>query len=126
MPSEAEHLSQADKNETVSREIAVPGALSSRSTDWEVTTLFYSALHFVDAFLDHHQSIHPKNHSERKKWVSNVSQLKPITKNYLELYDRSQDARYLLLSIPPSEVSNIYANDFQPIKSRIKNLLNIP
>ena len=126
MPSKVDHLSQAEKNETVSLEIAVPGALSARSTDWEVTTLFYSALHFVDAFLDHSQSIHPQNHKDRRQWVSNASQLKPISKHYLELYDRSQDVRYLLLLISPAQVSYIYTDCFQPIKSHIKGLLNVP
>ena len=92
MPSRADHLAQAEKNERLPQAIAEPGALPERATDWEVTTLFYSALHLVDAYLDQSQGVHPVSHRNREWYVSNVTQLRPIVRHYVNLYERSLDA----------------------------------
>ena len=44
-------------------------SLPERYTEWEVTMLFYSALHYVDAFLAT-RGLHPQSHLERKDLVA--------------------------------------------------------
>ena len=124
MPSRANHLARADKNERLSIAIAQPGIFDERATEWEVTMLFYSALHLVDAYLDQSQGIHPVSHRNREWYVANVTQLRPIVRNYIDLYERSLDARYRLVSISADQVSRINGGVFQPVKSHILNLLN--
>ena len=124
MPSRVNHLAQADKNERLSRGIAESGTFPEGATDWEVTMIFYSALHLVDAFLDQSQGIHPVSHRNRGWYISNVTQLQPIVRNYIDLYERSVDARYRLVSITAEQVSRIDLEVFQPIKSHIRYLLN--
>ena len=123
MPNEARHLSQAEKNERLSHAIASLSAQSEPFTDWEVTSLFYSALHLVDAFFDHSQGYHPKGHQDRAFLISKATQLRSISVKYLDLYQRSLDARYRLIPINPAQVSNITQNNFQPIKSHIRSLI---
>ena len=88
--------------------------------------LFYSALHFVDAFLDDSQNIHPSSHNDRELYLAKVRQLQPIRRQYLDLYQRSLDARYRLVSMTSAQVSKISQDKFQPIKSHIRFLLNRP
>ena len=124
MPSMAGHLAQADKNERLSRAIGESGTFAEGATDWEVTLLFYSALHLVDAFLGQSQGIHPFSHRNREWYVSNVTQLRRIARNYMDLHERSLDARYRLVSITAEQVSRINRDVFQPVKSHIGHLLN--
>ena len=123
MPSRANHLAQADSNERLSRAIAESGVFPERATDWEVTMLFYSALHLVDAFLDQAQGIHPVSHRNREWYVSNSTQLRPIVRNYIDLYERSLDARYRLVPITAGQVIAMYRDRFEPLKSHILRLL---
>ena len=123
MPSKSHHLATAEKNEKISQAIANL-AVTESVTDWEITMLFYSALHFVDAFLDHSRDIHPDTHKHRKHLISTVTQLRPISKQYMDLYERSLDARYRLVRMTPEQVSKINQDKFQPIKTHIRSLLN--
>jgi hypothetical protein len=60
--------------------------------DWEVVTLFYSALHYVDCYLARAYSVHPINHSDRNDYIMNL--LPIIEKDYRLLRTLSEDARY--------------------------------
>ena len=86
MPTRADHLAQADKNERLAQIIGESGTSFERPTDWEVTMLFYSALHPVDAYLEQSQGVHPVSHRNREWYVSNVTQLRPIVRHYVNLY----------------------------------------
>jgi len=60
--------------------------------DWEVITLFYSALHLVERYCEVHSIPIPKNHKSREDVV--VGWLKDISVDYLNLYQLSKNARY--------------------------------
>lgn len=61
--------------------------------DWELITLFYSALHYVDSYLSNAFGIDTiLNHDDRKRYVTSF--LPQIKKIYLTLYYLSRDARY--------------------------------
>ena len=97
MPTKADHLAQADKNERLVQIIGESGTSFERPTDWEVTILFYAGLHPVDAFQDQSQGIHPASHRSREWYLSNIAQLRPIVRHYIDLYERSLDAQYCLV-----------------------------
>ena len=97
MPSRAIHLVQADKNERLAQIIGESGTFFERPTDWEVTMLFYAGLHPVDAFLEQSQGIHPASHRTREWYLSNATQMRPIVRHYVNLYERSLDAQYRLV-----------------------------
>jgi len=71
--------------------------------DWEVVTLFYSALHYVDCHLDRAQSIHPIGHGDRKDYVMNL--LPVIERDYRLLRALSEDARYHDVSVQQPELT---------------------
>ena len=124
MPTRADHLAQADKNERLAQIIGESGTSFERPTDWEVTMLFYSALHPVDAYLEQSQGVHPVSHRNREWYVSNVTQLRPIVRHCIDLYERSLDAQYRLVSITAAQGSRINRDAYQPIRSHVRRLLN--
>lgn len=124
MPSRANHLAQADRNERLSQAISETDPIPEGATDWVITLLFYSALHLVDAFLDQSRSIHPSSHRNREWYLSTILQFRPIVRNYMNLYERSLDARYRLVPISPVQGSRIKQDMFQPIRSHVRWLLD--
>ena len=64
--------------------------------DWAVTALFFSALHYVDAYLATLGSVgvHPRTHAIRTSLVAKDAVLSSVRVEYEHLKTRSQDARY--------------------------------
>ena len=98
------------------------GANEGGLTDWQVTMLFYSALHYVDALFADMSGIHPKTHTSRNTLVTNQTAIAP---NYIRLYNRSLDARYNMVMFTQKEVDRIIVEDFDPIRENIRALLGI-
>ena len=92
---------------------------SERCPEWEVTILFYSALHYVDASLATHEA-HPKNHHERKALVASLTN---FARYYDILFKRSMNARYHLYEFTPQEVDRIKAGAFRRVKEEVLALL---
>jgi len=81
---------QAVSNAEISTRLETLGA-----NDWAVTTLFYSAVHWIDAYLEVGGQIrHPKDHGERYREIRGNGFLRGLYPAYRELDDRSRDARY--------------------------------
>ena len=95
---------------------------NGRLTDWEVTILFYSALHYVDALLDFTDGLHPTSHRARNELVIDRTD---IGLHYVRLYHRSLDARYNVVSIPSSELNRLRMDSFSPIRDNIRMLLGL-
>ena len=97
------HINQSNHNLDSNKYLAQAN-LAYR--DWEIITLFYSAVHIVDNyfFLAHRKK--PKIHYERRKLV--CSQLIGISSEYGLLEQLSRDARYDLLhhNLTPDQVKS--------------------
>jgi len=87
LPDKAEHRIRAEHNEFLVKNIDNP------FFDWKVTGSFYSALHYVDAYLAT-QNLHPPTHSIRLGLVRSDSKLKPVSRDYRDLLNESRTARY--------------------------------
>ena len=122
MPTYTQHIGQAERNERATRLLAESDVFEERITDWEVTVLFYSALHYVDAFLDFTAGLHPMSHRARNELVTSRT---TIGLYYLRLYHRSIDSRYNIVSIPPGEADRMYIETFTPIKDLIRASLGL-
>lgn len=125
MPTEAEHFAQAEKNERISHLLSSPGFSGETFRDWEVTTLFYSALHYVDAFLAT-KGLRAGGHPIRNGHVASLAELKPITRKYLDLHLRSENARYHLVQFPRDQVTKFDQELFAPVKTHVRSLLGRP
>lgn len=116
MPEFQRHLSKAQENENLADTMAT---LPNRPTDWEVTMLFYSALHYVDAFLAT-RDLHPENHRERSNLLAESTN---FARAYRTLFRRSMNARYHLYRFRPREVNRIRNGPFRRVKEGILALL---
>lgn len=67
--------------------------------DWVSVVAFYSALHYVEAYLAM-MGIHRIHHEERNRDVSMLMQ--DIENEYLNLYDLSRNSRYQSIGDMPS------------------------
>jgi hypothetical protein len=111
-----------DTNQLLSR-------YTSKYLDWEVVTLFYSAMHWVDAVICElrlNKKIkipEPKEHETRNKIV--VKFLKPIANEYKTLYHISRWARYEEVKIDLSILSaakSSYDNIVKKLRSMFPQL----
>lgn len=124
MPAKDPHIQQAEHNEALFDHLA---SASPTYLDWQVTSLFYAALHYVDAHLATVPGggMHPKSHGVRDNQVATHTSLKPVYVRYQELQNRSVDARYDLVAFTLADVAQIRAAHFAPLRTYLRGLLGI-
>jgi len=114
-----EHLAKAKHNE------ACVAALTDTFWDWAVTGIFYTALHYMMAFLAT-KADHPPTHQVRISHIHRDRALKPIYVDYRELQNESEDARYLernpLTAFSEADVIRLKGN-LETIKKLVLPLL---
>lgn len=121
------HISKAKRNERFYRKHDLN---TSTFNEWAVVVLFYASLHYVDAVLSQDISLSdelrdPGDHLTRRKAILRCANLLPILRYYLELYDRSRDARYRRTSFPEGSLHNIKTSLFEPVQSHLRKCLGI-
>ena len=112
----AEHLAQAQRNESLSRALQ-----AGPSLDWSVTLLFYAALHLVEATLA--PQTHSRTHVERDRTVRQHPQLRSIYGHYRELKERSLQARYDCRAFTLPFVPQLNAAEYAAIKNHLRLIL---
>ena len=116
MPALNQHLPLAESNEGFAESIA---ELPNRFPDWEITVLFYSALHYADAFLAT-QDIHPRSHDSR---IRSIRSLISVWEDYRDLYQLSLDARYNAVSFTAESADAVRSGSFRRVKDEVYSLL---
>ena len=110
MPQREQHLARADENEKLALGLSRQHGFC---VDWAITMLFYSGLHWIDAYLAG-KNFHPANHEIRDDEVEKNGSLSDIFRDYRRLKDLSRAARYEIpnfgedkLAIAMGRLSNI-------------------
>jgi len=121
------HVSKAKRNERFYRKHDLD---KSTFNEWAVVTLFYSSLHYVDAVLSLDTDLpdalrDPDNHFFRNQAVSQCKALLPIASKYLQLSDRSREARYNQTFFREGILNDIKTNLFEPIQNQVRKHLGI-
>lgn len=119
MPRQQQHLQQARHNEALYHHLATVAPLY---IDWQVTALFYAALHYVDAYLSKH-NVHPASHSDRDQPIAMESVLRRIYTPYRDLESRSRDARYELYNIASGYEQTLYRAQYTTIRDYLTPLI---
>lgn len=124
MSSESKHIERAENNESFYNQFNLA---TTPFIDWAITALFYSALHYIDAYLAKYPAggIHPASHGKREKFLACDNFTQNIYPSYRELRDRSEDARYNLISFSPPFVALLEAQEFQTIRKIIRPYLGL-
>jgi len=82
-----EHCDKAEHNEFL------VSSLNNPFWDWAVTSTFYAALHYVEAYFCK-TKIPSKNHPDRNTRIQSDAQIRSIYGDYRELQNESRTARY--------------------------------
>ncbi|MGP8244797.1 MAG: hypothetical protein ACLQVN_09800 [Bryobacteraceae bacterium] len=90
MPSRDEHLSKAQKNKEFAKSIKLD---NPTSVGWALTSLFYSALHYIEAYNAKY-NFHCKKHQDLNDNIARNPMLSAISDDYLDLSAFSWNARY--------------------------------
>ena len=76
------------------------------AVEWQIITLHYSALHYIEAYFAT-KNVHSKNHPERDERIQRDPNTQPIYRNYSRLKIFSHNARYLTVGAPKSRVTEM-------------------
>lgn len=126
MPNSVDHIQRAQNNEEFYRSFDLD---TTPYIDWAVTSLFYAALHYVDAGLHEHrtranpQGIHPEVHEDRTPAVQH--NFPRLYRNYRELKSGSEDARYNLKPFSSDDVLNLERQEYMAIRQSMRNRLGL-
>ena len=119
MPSKQEHLNKAEHNERFANQFTLN---TTPYLDWVVTAFFYSAIHFVEAYLAT-ISRHSTDHRVRDSDMQRNPKLRTIYDEYSNLKNDSTNARYYTYSFKPTAISLTTIPDHNKIKTYILSLI---
>ena len=120
MPQPIEHIDWADRNEEFAKSFYLDDQLE---INWAITLLFYSALHYADAYIVARGR--PRyDHASRERSMHDVF-FDPIRTDYKRLKDLSREARYNIapltkqdFAIADAALQRIKAHILPRVKSR--------
>jgi len=124
MPTKEEHINKAEHNEKFANTLFNP---NSEYFDWLTTALFYSSLHYIDAYLAT-KGIHPSSHANTDEDVGRDSHVykhfkRPLYKDYSYLKSQSINARYDTITFTYNNIISDIKPTHDAIKSKITPLL---
>ena len=117
MPTLIEHLKQSENNFLLSSKLPpIEG-----STDWEITILFYAAVHYVEAYFSTN-NLHYQTHGSRETAIRRDPKIAKIFRDYREMYEYSRTARYDCRYFEDTAVASVQTR-LNNIKNTITPLL---
>jgi hypothetical protein len=128
-PRTQEHLARARRNREVAD--ALIGADARRVIDppaleWATVAAFYSAVHYVNAYLWEKLRHEPRNHDERTNMVARASDLRTVFRSYSRLQDRAYRARYArTFSISPGDVAEAVQTHLRAVERAVLTALHV-
>ena len=125
MPTKRQHISKSQIAEDAQITLE---ADSKDHSDWVVTTAFYCALHWIEAFFafQNYPPHQHNNHNRRNNAISKFADLRPIRQHYKRLSDASWEARYTKKNFnnEPAEVKALVQTDLPAVVAHINGLIN--
>ena len=120
MPSKDEHLLKAEGNRRFAYALRPANPVVS---GWAITVLFYSALHYVEAYNAKY-NCHFGTHDDLKRDISRNPQLSAIYDDYSDLLNFSWNARYRSVVYGEAELNE--AKEYhEAVQKHISNLLGL-
>ena len=98
-----EYISQARRNaEVADRLRASEGGSAPISLQWAVVCMFYAAIHYVNAYLQHTARPIPANHGDREQYAYDYM-TRHVHNALRELRSHGHDVRYKLSQPTPDD-----------------------
>jgi uncharacterized protein (UPF0332 family) len=121
MAVDEDHIRRAEHNEAAYHHL---DATSEDFADWQITALFYAAVHYTNAYLAR-KNFTPTDHAQRSFMVQTEQNLKAINTEYSELLDRGWESRYALVGFNSLAAHEIFSGAYRPFRNTIRHLLNL-
>ena len=119
MPQKQDHVAKAKHDEEF---VSSLDLATSPYLDWAITALFYSALHYVEAYFATMKR-HSPDHRTRDSAIQRDSKIRGIYNDYSELKNFSINARYYMIPFSESDLRKNLLGRLANIKTRISPLL---
>ena len=119
MATVAQHLEQFERNLAVSSRLE-----ASDDFDWAVTTLFYAALHLMQAYMIQHD-LKADSHRRREQLMLAHSGLRIVVDQYRALRSLSEHARYECRRFSREEFESIRNGSFATVTTHLRSLLGV-
>lgn len=119
MPTQAEHIKKASENEIFADAL---GTTTQASVNWKLVVLFYTSVHYVEAYLAKQLNQHLRSHTTRDNYVAKEANLRKIRSQYSHLKFYGYNARYEADQFTANDVKDAL-NDLATVKSTIQPLL---
>lgn len=130
-PKDAQfHILKAERSEGFYAKHNMASLDSATFNEWAVVVLFYISMHYIDAVLSQDTSLpedlrDPTDHPTRNRAVSQCSSLTSVGSMYLNLYQRSRDARYNRICFPNDFVYKLEKISFKPVREYTRKQLGL-
>jgi hypothetical protein len=119
MPRQKDHLEKARHNESF---VASFDISSTPFLDWAITGMFYSALHYLEAYFAK-QGYHSPDHRTRDSTIQRDGNIRHLFVAYSELKNFSINARYSLKQFKASDVTATLQPHLELVKRTAISLL---
>lgn len=122
MATKEKHVEKADRNASFAKSLPLD---NQANIDWAVTALFYSGLHYVEAYLEKNgTSAHLHDtHGKRDRLMVMDSTLKRVQREYTDLKNFSLMARYECSTMTSTEVTDEAIPALEAIKKAIQKVI---
>lgn len=116
------HLLKAERNKQFLSHYLVK--ILKHCPDWVSVVAFYSALHFVEAFLKKNHGLDFEHHEERHRFLSNLIPQR-VFSAYYRLYDLGFSARYKSIEDMPSsdEAESAFRYDLADVERFVREMI---
>lgn len=91
--------------------------------NWAVVAIFYSALHYVQAYFSRY-NVECPGHKERRKEINDDDRIKTVFESYQYLYVLSQNARYRCVKLPDEAYSKAHPH-LEAVKKQIAHAMQL-
>jgi len=122
MATKEQHVDKAVRNAAFAKALNLN---SQTSIEWAFTSLFYSGMHYVEAYLVHKQVADTSHdsHAKREKLIASTFELRSLHRHYMELKRFSMNARYFCISMKESEFTADALTAHAMIEAKIKAVI---
>ena len=115
MPSRDEHLVKAEGNEQFAASLTHE---NQTKIDWALVVMFYSAVHYIEAYLAVQFGIHVRSHNTRDNSVARDSNLRTIYSSYQHLKYYGYNARYEVFGFSARDIQDA-TKDLADVKAKV-------
>jgi hypothetical protein len=120
-----EYLATAERNRQFAEAALVDLELLPALRQWAAVAAFYSAVHYINAYLYEQRRFEPRNHSDRSTAIARSPELNVLVRDFQRLNDAGYRARYVPMhALPDARLRRLVEVHLRRIGDGVDALLN--